>query len=164
MLAGITYQLKWAWEQAKGHKNELIVFFILELIGIACSLYFVIWSKHAIDFAISGDKASVDKALILTVFFIVLGLIVKAWGSWVNEKTRAKMLIEVQNKLIKIQMLSRWKVIKNWHTGDMQIRINNDANEIVQMIGFSFISFLITVSHAAPWRHRGRTPHHPNAR
>ncbi|MGX1642357.1 MULTISPECIES: ABC transporter ATP-binding protein [unclassified Sphingobacterium] len=145
MLAGITYQLKWAWEQAKGHKNELIVFFILELIGIACSLYFVVWSKHAIDFAISGDKASVDKALILTVLFIVLGLIVKAWGSWINERTRAKMLIEVQNKLIKIQMLSRWKVIKNWHTGDMQIRINNDANEIVQMIGFSFISFLITV-------------------
>lgn len=145
MFSGITYQIKWAWEQAKEYKSELILFFVLELIVIACSLYFVIWSKHAIDYAINGDKSSVDKALILTVLFVVLGLIVKAWGSWVNEKTRAKMLIGLQNKLIKIQMLSRWKVIKNWHTGDMQIRINNDANEIVQMIGNSFITFLITV-------------------
>lgn len=145
MLSGITYQLKWAWEQAKDYKKELIFFFILELIAIACSLFFVIWSKHAIDYAIGGEKESVDKALILTVLFIVLGLVVKAWGSWINEKTRAKMLIGLQNNLIKIQMLSKWKVIKNWHTGDMQIRINNDANEIVQMIGNTFITFLITI-------------------
>lgn len=145
MFSGITYQVKWAWEQAKEYKSELILFFILEIIAIACSLYFVIWSKHAIDYAISGDKNSVDKALVLTVLFIVAGLVFKAWGAWINERTRAKMLISLQNKLIKIQMLSRWKVIKNWHTGDMQIRINNDANEIVQMIGNSFITFLITV-------------------
>ncbi|WP_156308041.1 peptidase domain-containing ABC transporter [Sphingobacterium endophyticum] len=145
MLSGITYQLKWAWEQAKDYKKELIFFFVLELIAIACSLFFVIWSKHAIDYAIGGEKESVDKALILTVLFIVLGLVVKAWGSWINEKTRAKMLIGLQNNLIKIQMLSKWKVIKNWHTGDMQIRINNDANEIVQMIGNTFITFLITI-------------------
>lgn len=145
MLSGLTYQLKWAWEQAKDYKKELTFFFVLELIAIACSLFFVIWSKHAIDYAIGGEKESVDKALILTVLFIVLGLVVKAWGSWINEKTRAKMLIGLQNHLIKIQMLSKWKVIKNWHTGDMQIRINNDANEIVQMIGNTFITFLITI-------------------
>lgn len=145
MLSGLTYQLKWAWEQAKDYKKELTFFFVLELIAIACSLFFVIWSKHAIDYAIGGEKESVDKALILTVLFIVLGLVVKAWGSWINEKTRAKMLIGLQNNLIKIQMLSKWKVIKNWHTGDMQIRINNDANEIVQMIGNTFITFLITI-------------------
>ncbi|MGB7529180.1 ABC transporter transmembrane domain-containing protein [Sphingobacterium cellulitidis] len=144
-MSGIKYQLKWAWEQSKDYKSELILFFILELIAIACSLYFVIWSKQAIDFAIDSNKGSVDQALILTVLFIVLGLIVKAIGLWINEKTRAKMLIQLQNKLIKIQMLSRWKVIKNWHTGDMQIRINNDANEIVQMLGFSLISFLVTI-------------------
>jgi ABC-type multidrug transport system fused ATPase/permease subunit len=84
LFSGITYQVKWAWEQAKEYKSELILFFILEIIAIACSLYFVIWSKHAIDYAISGDKTSVDKALVLTVLFIVAGLVFKAWGAWIN--------------------------------------------------------------------------------
>jgi len=145
LFTGIKYQIKWAVTQAKDFRKELIFYFILELLAIACSLYFVVWSKYAIDFAIDGNNGAVDKALFLVVFFIVLGLIAKSLGTWLNEKTRAKMLIKLQNQLIKIQMLSKWKVIKNWHTGDMQIRINSDANEIVQMVGNTFISFIITI-------------------
>lgn len=54
------------------------------------------------------------------------------------------MMISLQNTLIKSQMLSTWKVGKHWHTGDVQVRINSDCQEIVQMVGFSSVSFILT--------------------
>src|SRR5690606_10678307 len=47
-------------------------------------------------------------------------------------------------RLINTQMLSTWKFIKKWHSGDIQLRINADSNEVVQMIGNTFIVFILT--------------------
>ncbi|SEG73286.1 ATP-binding cassette domain-containing protein [Sphingobacterium lactis] len=145
MLNKFKYQFKWAWGQAKPFKWSLLIYFLLELVAIGCSLLFVIWSKHAIDYAISPEKGNFNQALFFTVFYIVLGLILRTLASWINDRTKSKMLIHLQNVLIKNQMLSTWKVVKQWHTGDVLIRVNNDASDIVQMISSTFIGLLLTI-------------------
>lgn len=120
------------------------MYFILELAAIAFSLLFVFWSKKAVDFAVGGSTSDLQKALILSVCSVIIALLMRSYSGWLNEKTRMKMMISLQNTLIKSQMLSTWKVGKHWHTGDVQVRINSDCQEIVQMVGFSSVSFILT--------------------
>ncbi|MCT4174724.1 ABC transporter ATP-binding protein [Elizabethkingia anophelis] len=144
MNTNLSYQLKWAWLLTKNSRGELLLYFILELAAIAFSLLFVFWSKKAVDFAVSSSTSDLQKALILSVCSVLIALFMRSYSGWLNEKTRMKMMISLQNSLVKSQMLSTWKVGKHWHTGDIQVRINNDCQEIVQMIGFSSISFVLT--------------------
>ncbi|MCT4169931.1 ABC transporter ATP-binding protein [Elizabethkingia anophelis] len=144
MNTNLSYQLKWAWLLTKNSRGELLLYFILELAAIAFSLLFVFWSKKAVDFAVSSSTSDLQKALILSVCSVLIALFMRSYSGWLNEKTRMKMMISLQNSLVKSQMLSTWKVGKHWHTGDIQVRINNDCQEIVQMVGFSSISFVLT--------------------
>ncbi|CDN75268.1 ABC transporter ATP-binding protein [Elizabethkingia anophelis] len=144
MNTNLSYQLKWAWLLTKNSRGELLLYFILELAAIAFSLLFVFWSKKAVDFAVSSSTSDLQKALILSVCSVLIALFMRSYSGWLNEKTRMKMMISLQNSLVKSQMLSIWKVGKHWHTGDIQVRINNDCQEIVQMVGFSSISFVLT--------------------
>lgn len=144
MNTNLSYQLKWAWLLTKNSRRELLLYFILELAAIAFSLLFVFWSKKAVDFAVDGSTSDLQKALILSVCSVIIALLMRSYSGWLNEKTRMKMMISLQNTLIKSQMLSTWKVGKHWHTGDVQVRINNDCQEIVQMVGFSSVSFVLT--------------------
>ncbi|HFK5553742.1 TPA: ABC transporter ATP-binding protein [Elizabethkingia anophelis] len=144
MNTNLSYQLKWAWLLTKNSRGELLLYFILELAAIAFSLLFVFWSKKAVDFAVSSSTSDLQKALILSVCSVLIALFMRSCSGWLNEKTRMKMMISLQNSLVKSQMLSTWKVGKHWHTGDIQVRINNDCQEIVQMVGFSSISFVLT--------------------
>ncbi|HFI4796302.1 TPA: ABC transporter ATP-binding protein [Elizabethkingia anophelis] len=144
MNTNLSYQLKWAWLLTKNSRGELLLYFILELAAIAFSLLFVFWSKKAVDFAVSSSTSDLQKALILSVCSVLIALFMRSYSGWLNEKTRMKMMISLQNSLVKSQMLSTWKVGKHWHTGDIQVRINNDCHEIVQMVGFSSISFVLT--------------------
>ncbi|MDX8568419.1 ABC transporter ATP-binding protein [Elizabethkingia sp. HX XZB] len=144
MNTNLSYQLKWSWLLTKNSRGELLVYFILELAAIAFSLLFVFWSKKAVDFAVGGSTSDLQKALILSVCSVIIALLMRSYSGWLNEKTRMKMMISLQNTLIKSQMLSTWKVGKHWHTGDVQVRINNDCQEIVQMVGFSSVSFILT--------------------
>ncbi len=145
MNSNLKYQLKWAWQLAEGFRGKLAIHFLLELLVIASSLYFIILSKQAIDFAIEGDRAMVKTVLIIGVIVVVLGLIFKSLSVWINEKTRINMLIDLQNRLVKSQMLSTWNYIKKWHSGDIQLRINADANEVVQMVGATCIASVLTL-------------------
>ncbi|MCT3960296.1 ABC transporter ATP-binding protein [Elizabethkingia anophelis] len=144
MNTNLSYQLKWAWLLTKNSRGELLLYFILELAAIAFSLLFVFWSKKAVDFAVSSSTSDLQKALILSICSVLIALFMRSYSGWLNEKTRMKMMISLQNSLVKSQMLSTWKVGKHWHTGDIQVRINNDCQEIVQMVGFSSISFVLT--------------------
>lgn len=144
MQASLQYQMKWAWRLADGYKGRLFLYFILELIVVASSLYFILLSKQAIDLAIVGDRENVKSIIVLAISAVVIGLILKSYSNWLNEKTRVEMLISLQNRLINTQMLSTWKFIKKWHSGDIQLRINADSNEVVQMIGNTFIVFILT--------------------
>lgn len=144
MNTNLSYQLKWAWLLTKNSRGELLLYFILELAAIAFSLLFVFWSKKAVDFAVTSSTFNLQKALVLSVCSVLIALFMRSYSGWLNEKTRMKMMISLQNSLVKSQMLSTWKVGKHWHTGDIQVRINNDCRGDCADGRFSSISFVLT--------------------
>lgn len=136
-------QIRWAWTVTKGYRAALLVYFVLELLAITMSLLFVLWTKRAIDIATNSSTADLKTALILVVVSILLTVVFRASASWINERTRIRMGLGLQRQVIEKQMISAWKVVKNWHTGDIQVRIQSDCNEVVAMLAHSAISFLL---------------------
>src|SRR5690606_27691376 len=136
-------QIKWAWSITKGYRSVLLVYFILELLAIAMSLLFVLWTKQAIDIATNSSTADLRTALILVVLSILLTLILRGISGWINERIRIRMGLGLQRQMIEEQMLSAWKIVKKWHSGDIQVRIQSDCNEVVAMLAHSAISFLL---------------------
>jgi ABC-type bacteriocin/lantibiotic exporter with double-glycine peptidase domain len=113
--------------------------------AIILSLLFVFWSKKAIDLALGDDDTALHVALSFSVVCVFAGFLTRMYTSWVNERTRMRLIIYLQNAVVKSQMLSTWKFIKQWHTGDIQTRVNTDCQEIVQMISYGSLGFLLTV-------------------
>lgn len=141
----LSQQIRWAWSITKGYRSALLIYFVLEVIAIAMSLLFVLWTKQAIDIATSSSTADLKTALILVVASLLLTLILRSISSWINERTRIRMGLSLQRQMIEEQMMSTWKAVKNWHSGDIQVRINSDCNEVVAMLAYSAISFLLTL-------------------
>ncbi|WP_118195427.1 ABC transporter ATP-binding protein [Albibacterium indicum] len=144
MNTGLTYQMRWAWSLTKGYRSELFWYFIIELAAIFLSLAFVYWSKQAVDFAIAKDSSALKEALILSAVCLLLAMFGRIFSRWLNERTRIAMLSDLQNSVTRNQMMASWKVVKQLHSGDIQVRIHSDCKEIVYMIGYSWLSFMLT--------------------
>jgi len=138
-------QLKWAWSITKGYRGSLFLYFVLELLAIAFSLLFVLWSKEAVDIAMRSSTDDLKRVLTLVVMSVLLALVIRVFSGWLNERTKLRMGLKLQYQMIDVQMMSIWKVVKNWHSGDIQVRINSDCGEVVNMIAYSAISFLLTL-------------------
>lgn len=143
--SGFLYQLRWCYKLSSNYKISFILFYVAELLLIASSLMFVVWSKRAIDFAISGSKVNMNHALYWSIFMISLGIIFKLISTKSNEFSRMKMVRDLQNEISRTQMYASWDYIKTWSTGDLQFRIQKDSNEVIQMLTQGFPNFILTI-------------------
>jgi len=116
-----------------------------ELLAIASSLTFVVSSKRAIDYAISGNKPEMMNALYWSITLIAFSIVFKFISTKCNELSKMKMLKDLQNNVAKRQMFSSWEYMKSWSTGDIQFRIQRDCNEVIQMIAQIFPNFTLTI-------------------
>ncbi|WP_235212308.1 ABC transporter ATP-binding protein [Sphingobacterium sp. ML3W] len=117
----------------------------MELFAIALSLLFVFLSKKAVDIATATTAdISLTWILIGIVGSVLLGLGIRAYTGWLNERIKMMLTLELQRNMLDAQMLSVWKLIKNWHTGDIQIRIQTDCEEVANLIAKSLLSFILT--------------------
>lgn len=138
------YDLRWCWHLSKKYKMSFAMYYIAELLIIVSSLYFIVWSKRAIDFAISGHKSDMLHALYWSGGLMFLGIILKYISTKCNELGKMKMLRDLQNEVAKAQMYANWDAFRNWSTGDLQFRISKDCVEVVQMITQQLPTFTLT--------------------
>ncbi|HLT86447.1 MAG TPA: ABC transporter ATP-binding protein [Sphingobacterium sp.] len=141
----LTYQIKWAWAFSKPYRGALLLYFLAELIALGLSLLFIYYSKHAIDYAIAGDTALMKQSLWLAIWSVVGGQGASLYASWINDRMRSRMLVRLQQDVVDAQMRASWALVKNWHTGDIMIRVNTDCQEVVQMIGTTAVDAIVTV-------------------
>lgn len=137
-------QYKWILSLVDGYRWKMFMFFLLELTSIACTLFFIYYSKKTIDIALGVIPGDLSVNIMLVVLFALAGIVVRVLSQWINQHTLIDMTLNFQYSILEKQMLSVWKVVKKWNTGDLMVRINSDCSEIVQMIGSTWISFIIT--------------------
>ena len=138
------HQARWAWSLTKGHRRHLFFFFLLELSAIVLSLTFVFWSKNAVDIATGAQSGNLNLALLITVATLLLAMTLRSLATWINERSKMEILKDLQNQVVRTQMWSTWKLVKAMHTGDIQVRLNNDCQEIAQVVVYALPNFLLT--------------------
>jgi len=121
------------------------MFFALEILSIIFTLSFIFYSKKTIDIALNVIHGDLQFNLAIVIICALIGVLAKSLSQWVNQKTQINMTLDFQYSILKTQMLSVWKVIKRWDTGDLLVRINSDCTEVVQMISQTWITFIITL-------------------
>lgn len=145
MTYGFTYQMRWIWAFTKGYRTRLTLFVVLEIIVVVLSLTFIYWSKRSIDISLKATDGNLRFALFMVVGSILLSVLIQLWSSWLNGHIRTSMNIQLQNSLTNKQMVSAWKYIKQWHTGDILVRLNTDCHDVVQMVVYSGPTFIVTL-------------------
>ena len=137
-------RFNWINELTKGFKDKMFFYFVLELLSIVCSLGFVFFSKKAVDYALGVDFYLLDKIILGVVFCSFLSVLCKILSQRISQLILIGLTLKLQNNIIYKQMISVWNVIKKWHTGDLLVRLNSDVSEVVQMIGVTWMNFILT--------------------
>ena len=142
--SSLKQHLRWAWSISKGYRSRLSLYFVLELICIVLSLLFVYLSKKAVDTATAPGQLPLKWLLIGIITTIALNVGIKGYSGRLMERIKLMLTLELQRNMLDAQMLSVWKLIKNWHTGDIQIRIQTDCEEVANTIANTLLSFVLT--------------------
>lgn len=136
---------RWAWSISEGYRGRLLLYFVLELICIGLSLLFVYLSKKAVDVATSPGELPLKWLLIGIIGSITLNVAIKGYSGRLLERIKLMLTLQLQRHMLDAQMLSVWRLIKNWHTGDIQIRIQTDCEEVANTIASTVLSFVLTI-------------------
>ncbi len=136
---------RWAWSISEGYRGRLLLYFVLELICIGLSLVFVYLSKKAVDVATSPGELPLKWLLIGIIGSITLNVAIKGFSGRLLERIKLMLTLQLQRHMLDAQMLSVWRLIKNWHTGDIQIRIQTDCEEVANTIASTVLSFVLTI-------------------
>jgi ATP-binding cassette subfamily B protein len=145
MMVNFSRHYKWFLTISEGFRLRMFMFFALEILTIIFTLSFIFYSKKTIDIALNVIHGDLQFNLAIVIICALIGVLAKSLSQWVNQRTQINMTLDFQYSVLKTQMLSVWKVIKRWDTGDLLVRINSDCTEVVQMISQTWITFIITL-------------------
>ncbi len=143
--SSLKQHMRWAWSISEGYRGRLLLYFLLELICIGLSLVFVYLSKKAVDVATSPGELPLKWLLIGIIGSITLNVAIKGLSGRMLERIKLMLTLQLQRDTLDAQMLSVWRLIKNWHTGDIQIRIQTDCEEVANTIASTVLSFVLTI-------------------
>lgn len=134
----------WLWPLLRKEIVAISLFFIAELAALAAGLYFIYAAKNAIDIALSTDTTGMYYALGAVIISTLVAFVLRTWSSWINQRCKNRMLIVLQNQLVRQQVNAAWRVSHKRQAGDIQLRIYDDASEVVNMIVTGIPQVLVT--------------------
>ncbi|MCA5004130.1 ABC transporter ATP-binding protein [Sphingobacterium bovistauri] len=137
-------QFQWLLKVIDGYKLKMIVYFLLEVSSILLSLLFIYYSKRTIDISMGATEGDLNISLSIVICCAISGVLLRSVSQWMNQRTQVSLLSNLQSQVLKSQMLSTWRTIKKWDTGNLLVRLNSDCNDIVQMVSTTWISLVVT--------------------
>ena len=144
MNDGIINRMNWAWRLTGGFRWKIGLSMLLETLSTALLLFFIYYSKVAIDVALHVVDGDLRRILICIVLFVTLSILTTLGASWLSEYIRNGMIIRLQNRLAYSQMLLTWEKTRRWQTGDLLVRLNSDCAEVTNMLVNTLPSFMVT--------------------
>lgn len=137
--------MRWMWLLTLGARFRLGLYITLEVLSIVLGLVFVLWTKKVVDSAVLGNTSFFAMNLWIMALSLLGSVVFRVAAGWINEQMKLEMLINTQQKMLDRQLHATWQFLNKWSSGDLQVRIQDDAREVVQMAGQTIWSTLITL-------------------
>ncbi|WP_149524380.1 ABC transporter transmembrane domain-containing protein [Sphingobacterium hotanense] len=145
-------QLSWILNFSNEYKYKLLSYFLFEIFSLIFSFSFIWYSKLSIDAAVGGQTESLSGLLVITALSMLLSFACSQLASYLNERNKALMLVDLQKQILQKQVDVRWEAQKK-HTGDLMVRLLNDTQEIVTAVAQTIIACMVSLIKiiAATW-------------
>ncbi|WP_313189744.1 ABC transporter ATP-binding protein [Sphingobacterium sp.] len=143
-MAGQKGDMLWAWKFCGTYRSELLGFFLLEIASLALGLVFVWASRDAVDMAVRSGSQELLPSIAVLSGSLLLAFWCNLEAGKLNERTRARMFMDLQSRITRAQLHSRIDSVGEMDSGDLLVRAGSNAQETVQLLGNSWISALLT--------------------
>ncbi|MCY4778526.1 ABC transporter ATP-binding protein [Sphingobacterium sp. UT-1RO-CII-1] len=144
MQRGLVEHMRWMWCLTEGFRLRLFLYVALEVTSICLGVVFVLWTKKVVDMAVMGSGAFFSNDLQIMLLSLLLSVVLRVFAGWLNDRTKVEMLLKTQRNLLSRQLRATWRFMNKWTSGDVQVRIQNDVQEVVLMAGYSIWSAIVT--------------------
>lgn len=144
LLCSFVDRFRWVWSISDACHGWIAGSSVLDLVSMALSLLAIYWSKQAIDIATGAVEGKLLLSVIYIVVFMLLAVLLGLVSTWITERVRIQLKIRLQSQLSDMSMMCSWADSGRWHTGDLLTRLNDDCDEVVRMITYTFPSTLVT--------------------
>lgn len=136
---------RWLWKSSRGYRVQILLNILLGLLGVAANLFFVWATKLTIDIAThTNTRTNLNTAITLLIITfaaqIVLGIASRCVRATLGVSARNRMQISLFSKLLS----SNWRKLREFHTGNLLNRIEQDVRDEVTFITESLPSFITT--------------------
>ncbi|MBL1407279.1 ABC transporter ATP-binding protein [Sphingobacterium faecale] len=145
MQRNLMTHMGWMWMLTEGFRYRILLYVLLEIVGIGMGLVFVLWTKKVVDQTVAGGTDFFSGDLWIMIASLLGSVLARMAAGWFNERTKVEMLLSTQKQLLQKQLRATWQFLNRWSSGDLQVRIQDDAREVVQMAGQSIWSTGITL-------------------
>ncbi len=136
--------VRWLRDAVRPYRMRIFLGALVDLTGMGCSLFSVYLSKYAIDIATGTTDGQLWYVSGGMVGCIILSMVTSMLSSWISERVRMRMTIDLQMRLSDRLMVSTWNDSSRWHTGDILTRLGTDVSEVVAMLVYTIPSAGVT--------------------
>lgn len=148
--ARVRFLVLWYWKICKGQRLQIFLNTLIGLLLVATDLSFVWGTKQVIDIATGiRNDASLIAFLSLLGGIIVVQLSLGFFSKWVRAVLGVKAVNRMQARLFSHLLLSEWRELRAYHTGDLLNRVEKDVSDVVNFITESLPAFVTTLARLA---------------
>lgn len=127
--------IKWLWHKSKGIKLQSLLNFFVGISLVAVDLLFVAASKLVIDIATQTETTiSLPYACVALAIIIILQILLGTTSRWIKATLSVKAINKLQHRIYQRLLITEWKCLQQFHSGDIVNRIQKDTTEISQFI------------------------------
>ena len=135
MLSSLRNISLWYWTEGKKYRLQAVLNTTVGILLVLSDLAFVASTKLSVDIATGVEKqTSLSTAILLLVSIIALQLLLGICSRWIRATLGVKSRNLMQCRIFERLLLSDWKSLKSFHTGNLINRIERDVNDIVTFL------------------------------
>ncbi|MBU5488903.1 ABC transporter ATP-binding protein/permease [Clostridium sp. MSJ-8] len=133
-LKDIFNETIWIYQLIKRYSMKVVMYTVLSLISLAITMFVTVKIGDIVDSLVSSNLRSIIRAGSLYVIFglinVIINMIIQRVSCTINLNVKTEIRIEVFDKI----MIADWEELKNYHSGDLLSRINDDVNNVSESI------------------------------
>lgn len=135
----------WLWQAWKGYRLQAVLNTLVGLLIVGAGLAFVWATKLAIDIATHVETTTrLSTAFGLLVGLAVLQIVLGVASRWIRAVLGVAARNTMQRRLFARLLNCRWQQLKQFHTGNLLNRIEQDVSGVVGFLTESIPTFVTT--------------------
>lgn len=145
-LYAIQNFFSWTTRKSGCIRIHWVVVTLLGIARILCGLAFVLQSKRMVDIAVGSESGDLWQEAILLIVLIIAELILGFTGSYLNNQAGQLLNNHLRGQLFHVLLYTPLFNKKDFHSGDLTTRLEEDARIVTTCITRSLPSAIITLT------------------